>query len=51
MFIFDSDMQTRNNIRLIQESNKNYTSNRDMFIIPPPKDVQSRIYDLLKNRS
>ena len=47
-FIFSSDLKTGNNVHLLQESNQSFAKSRDMFVIPPPKDVQSRILDLLQ---
>ena len=46
-FIFKDNMRSGNNIRLLQASNQSYANNRDMFTIPPPKDVQQRMLDLL----
>ena len=46
-FIFKDNMRRGNNIRLLQASNQSYANNRDMFTIPPPKDVQQRMLDLL----
>ena len=46
-FIFKDNMRSGNNIRLIQTSNQTYTANRDMYTVPPPKDVQQRMLDLL----
>jgi len=46
-FIFKDNMRSGNNIRLIQTSNQTYTTNRDMYTVPPPKDVQQRMLDLL----
>ena len=46
-FIFKDNMRSGNNVRLIQTSNQTYTTNRDMYTVPPPKDVQQRMLDLL----
>jgi len=46
-FIFKDSARSGNNINLIQTSNQSYARNRDMFTVPPPKDVQQRMLDLL----
>jgi len=47
-FIFSTDLTTRNNIQTIRNGITAFVKNRDMFITPPPQDIQQKIFDLLK---
>lgn len=47
-FIFRDDMRTRNNINTIRTGNDSFARNRDLYVTPPPKDVQQKIFELLK---
>lgn len=47
-YIFRDDIITRNNISTIQRSNQTYARDRDLYIVPPPKDTQQKIFELLK---
>lgn len=49
-FIFSTDFRTRNNIGLIRNSNQTYSIERDMYAIPPPVDIQQKIYELLSTK-
>ena len=44
-FIFPGDMQSRNNVKLMQTANQSYARNRDMLVTPPPIDIQQQIFD------
>lgn len=46
-FIFKENLRSGNNVRLIQTSNQSYSHDRDLYAIPPPKDVQQQILNLL----
>lgn len=47
-YIFRNDIMTKNNRNLVRTGIKNFASERDFFITPPPIDTQKKIYDLLK---
>jgi len=50
-FIFSTDLETRNNIQTIRSGISNFVKNRDIFVTPPPPDIQSKIFELLsKNK-
>jgi len=47
-YIFRDDIRTRNNIATIQKSNQTFIRERDMYVVPPPKDTQQKIFELLQ---
>ena len=47
-YIFRDDMRTRNNVNVIRTGNASYARERDLFVTPPPKDIQQRIFEMLK---
>lgn len=47
MFIFSTDLETRNNIQTIRTGINSFVTNRDMFITPPTPDIQQKIFELL----
>jgi hypothetical protein len=49
-FIFRDDVITRNNINTIRNGNASFARSRDIYITPPPKDVQQKIFELLKSK-
>jgi len=50
MFILPADMRTHNNVPNVRKSNQSFAFHRDIFAIPPPIDVQQRIFNLLSQR-
>lgn len=48
-FIFRDDRITRNNVGIIQQGNASYVKDRDLYVVPPPPDVQQKIFELLRS--
>lgn len=49
-FIFRGDLKTRNNVDLIRQGNLSFAKERDLFVVPPPKDIQQSILDILEKK-
>ena len=47
-YIFRDDMRTRNNVNVIRTGNASYARERDLFVTPPPKDIQQKIFEMLR---
>jgi hypothetical protein len=47
-YIFRDDLRTRNNVNIIKMGNMAFARERDMFVTPPPKDIQQKIFEMLK---
>lgn len=47
-YIFRDDRRTRNNVNIIKMGNMSFSRERDMFVTPPPKDIQQKIFELLQ---
>jgi len=50
-YIFRDDVRTRNNIGTIQTGIQSFVKDRDLFVVPPPQDTQTKIFELLQNRN
>lgn len=49
-YIFRSDLRTRNNVDLIRQGNASFARDRDLYVVPPAVDTQSKILELLKEK-
>lgn len=47
-YIFRDDMRTRNNVNVVRTGNASYARERDLFVTPPPIDIQQKIFEMLK---
>jgi len=47
-YIFRDDVRTRNNVNTIRTGNAEFAKQRDLFVTPPPVDVQQKIFEMLR---
>ena len=47
-YIFRDDMRTRNNVNVVRTGNASYARERDLFVTPPPIDIQQKIFEMLR---